>query len=99
MNLGETIPITFNFQDRLLYGETVTGAACTCVLFSGTDPNPSAMLSGSPTVTSTQAVQNVTGGIVGNIYVVSCAVTTSGSHNYICSTRLAVITPGGKFAA
>jgi type IV secretory pathway VirB2 component (pilin) len=94
---SETIPIVFNFFDRLQYGETITGSVVSISVFSGTDANPSAMLSGVATNTSTTVTQAITGGIAGTIYTVICVVTGSGSHNYSKECRLAVISAGGKF--
>lgn len=96
-DVAETIPLVFNFSGKLQYGETITGAASSCTLFSGTDANPSAVLSGSPTFTETGVTQNVTGGLAGNIYTIVVAITGSGSHNYIITSRLAVITSGGRY--
>jgi hypothetical protein len=98
-DVAETIPLVFQFGTRLQYGETITGNSVTCVLFSGTDPNPSAMISGAATVSGTTVTQSITGGLAGNIYTVVCIVTGSGSHNYSQECRLAVISPGGNFVA
>lgn len=97
-DVAETIPIVFNFFDKLQYGETINGSAVTVSVFSGTDANPSAMLSGPAVNTSTTVTQNITGGLAGNIYMIVCVATATGSHNYSKECRLAVISPGGKFA-
>ena len=99
INYNETVPIIFNFLGKLQYGETITAAGATCTLWTGTDSNPSAMLSGTPIATPTIVTQNITGGIVGNIYILTCAVTASNQHNYLISTKIAVITPGGLYQA
>ena len=93
----ETIPVVFPFAGKLQFGETLSAATMSVTLMSGTDANPSAMLSGSPTVSSPNVTQSITGGIAGNVYVVICACTTSASHTYSMECRVAVITPGGLF--
>ena len=94
---GETIPLVFNFSDKLQFGESITGSSVAVSVFSGTDNNPSALLSGTPINTSTQVTQNITGGVAGVIYTIVCIVTGSGSHNYAKEGRLAVITAGGRY--
>lgn len=96
-DIAETIPLVFNFQGKLQYGETITGSSVAVSVFTGTDANPSAMISGAATNTSTTVTQSITGGIAGNIYMVVCVVTGSNSHNYSMECRLACITPGGLF--
>jgi hypothetical protein len=94
--VAETIPITFNFSDKLQFGETVTGSAVACSVFSGTDPSPTSMV-GAITNSGTSVSVIITGGIVGNLYLLVCVVTASGSHNYSKEGRLAVIAPGGNY--
>ncbi len=93
---AETIPIIFNFSDKLQFGETVTGSAVACSVFSGTDPNPTSMV-GAITNSGTSVSVSITGGVVGNLYLLVCVVTGSGSHNYSKEGRLAVIAPGGNY--
>ena len=93
---AETLPITFNFSDKLQFGETVTGSAVACSVFSGTDPSPTSMV-GTITNTSTTVTVTITGGVTGNLYLLVCVATASGSHNYSKEGRLAVIAPGGNY--
>lgn len=94
----ETIPVVFNFLDQLEFGETITGAAMSAVVSSGTDASPSAILDGLPTVATPTVTQSITAGVVGVIYIVVCTVTGSNSHVYTQEVRIAVITPGGLFS-
>lgn len=94
----ETIPVVFNFLDQLEFGETITGAAMSAVVSSGTDASPSAILGGLPTVATPTVTQSITAGVVGVIYIVVCTVTGSNSHVYTQEVRIAVITPGGLFS-
>ena len=89
----ETIPLTVFFGDRLQYGETVNGASVTCVVVSGIDPSPSAVLSGTATYTANSVTQNVTGGIAGVTYMLIFLATGSNSHNYVKQGRLVVMAP------
>jgi len=93
---AETVPLVITFSDKLQYGETVTGSAVSVSVFSGTDPSPGTML-GTVTNASTSVTVNITGGIAGNIYLITCLATASGSHNYSKEGRLAVIAPGGNY--
>ena len=93
---AETIPIIFNFSDKLQFGETVTGSAISVSVFSGTDTSPTLMV-GTITNASTQVTVNITGGVAGNLYLIVCVVTASGTHNYSKEGRLAVIAPGGNY--
>jgi hypothetical protein len=52
---------------------------------------------GTVTNASTSVTVNITGGIAGNIYLIVCVVTASGTHNYSKEGRLAVVAPGGNY--
>jgi hypothetical protein len=94
---GETIPLVFNFSDKLQFGETISGSSLSVSVFSGTDPSPNSILSGSPVNAATQVTQSITGGVAGVIYTIVCLVTATGSHNYAKTGHLAVITTGGRY--
>jgi hypothetical protein len=94
---NEVIPISVNFSDMLQFGEAITGASCTCTVFSGTDPSPSALVSGIATYTGSTVTQNITGGLAGNIYTLAFIVTASNSHNYVKVGQLSVISPSNTF--
>jgi hypothetical protein len=97
--IGETAPYVFDFSDKLQFGEAITGGSVAVVVASGTDSNPSAMVSGSPVLTATTVMQDLTGGIAGVIYAVACTVTATGSHNYVKQGSLAVINDTGNYVA
>ena len=91
-SVGETQPYVVNFSDRLQFGETINGAAVSVSVFSGTDPSPSSMLSGTASYdASGNVTQVLTGGVVGVIYNVAYIVTGTASHNYVKVGQLAVI--------
>lgn len=85
------IPIEFPFADQLQFGETISGQAVTCVVSSGTDPTPSNVLFGAPTLSGTNVTQVVTAGVEGVIYQLVCAVTGSLGHIYTKGAKLAVV--------
>ena len=74
---GETVIETFEFGARLVVGETLSTASTTAVVYSGTDSSPSSVISGSASISGTHVTQAVTGGTTGNVYLLTCAVTTS----------------------
>ena len=78
--LGETVLVPMDFISRLGVGEIILTAAVTCSVYSGTDPSPSSMISGSATVNGTVVEQSVTGGVLGTIYELLYTVTTSANQ-------------------
>jgi len=95
---AEDIPVTFNFLDQLVFGEVITGVVITIIVYSGIDPNPSAMIADVPVITTPEVTVPIQDGVVGVIYTIVCTVTGSDSHVYSQEGRLAVITPGGLFS-
>jgi hypothetical protein len=89
--LGETVVITFDYISKLLAGETLVSAVCTSVVYTGVDSNPSAVITGTPTISGTQVNQLVTGGVLGTIYTIVAKATTSLSQIIELSAYLAVV--------
>jgi hypothetical protein len=89
--VSEVLGVVFNYSRVLSGSETLTAASVTAVLYSGTDTNPSAIISGTPMITSPQATQTVTGGLVGNIYQLTCMATSSFGYTYAQTTLLSVV--------
>jgi hypothetical protein len=78
---GETVDISFVFGNELGVGETVSTVACVCTVLSAipviaTDPAPSAVLVGTPSVAAT-SIQRVHGGLDANTYELLCTATTN----------------------
>ena len=96
-SLSEVIPLTVNFQDRLQFSESITGATVTASVFSGTDPTPAAILSGAPTFASGAVTQVITGGVVGVIYSIVFIAAGSATHTYVKVGRLAVTADANSF--
>lgn len=90
-SVGETLQYSFNFLDKLQFGEAINGASVNVVVTSGIDPTPSAMLVGAPSFTATTASQDITGGVPGVIYTLVCTVTATNFHNYVKQSALAVV--------
>jgi hypothetical protein len=63
----------------------------TATVFSGTDASPSAIVSGSTTISGTTVTQKITAGVTGVIYDVLCTVTTSLGQTLQQDGLLAVI--------
>jgi hypothetical protein len=96
--VGETQPYVVNFSDRLQFGESINGAAVAISVFSGTDPNPNGLLSGTATYDAEGNVTQVlTAGLAGVLYSVVFTVTGTGSHNYVKVGQLAVVSDSNTF--
>jgi len=68
----------FNFVKQLPAGETISSAEWTITVKQGVDPNPSAMLSGSPVISGTKVTQKIVGCVDGVQYCLTCTATTNG---------------------
>ena len=91
---NETRKETFNFAAQLAIGETISTATVTSAVYSGTDATPSTVISGTATISGVTAVQLITGGIEGNVYLLTCAITTSAGQT-LRQTGFLVIVPAG----
>lgn len=80
-----------NFISSLQVAETITTASVSASVYSGNDPTPSAILSGSPTISGTTISQLVTGGVLGTIYELLYTANTSLAQSIQISAYLAVI--------
>lgn len=88
---GETLPELFNFISSLGSNETIASAVCTCSVYSGADPTPSAVIDGVASIVGTIVTQGITGGIVGVIYELLMTATTSLGNVIEMSAYLAII--------
>jgi hypothetical protein len=82
--------VVFDFISRLGVGETISTQVVAAALYSGTDATPSAMISGTATASGTKVTQTITGGLVGNIYDLTCTITTSTGQTLTLSGFLAI---------
>ncbi len=74
---GELTKYVFDFTSRFDPGEEILTSAVTCALYSGVDANPAGMISGITANVGSQVQQNITGGVAGCIYTLTCTVQTS----------------------
>ena len=92
--VSDTVTVVWPFQDQMVFGELVNGAIVTVTVYSGTDSNPSAMLSGSPMWSINQGLavtQTIIGGLSGVTYLIVCTVSTTLSNTLINQAYLSVI--------
>jgi hypothetical protein len=74
---GETVLLPFNFSSELASGETISAQTVTAAVYSGTDANPAALISGAATVSGAIVTQKVLPLTAGVIYELLCQATTS----------------------
>lgn len=88
---GETRLLTFDFGSMLAASETLSTYSTAATVYTGTDASPSAVISGSASVSGSVVSQKVTGGTAGNIYNLICTVTTSASQTLKVAGLLAIL--------
>jgi hypothetical protein len=88
---GETKAVSFDFTSMLAIGETLTSQVVTAAVFQGEDSAPEDLIDGSATASGAVVSQMITGGVVGVVYVLSCAVETSNSQDLLMNELVAVI--------
>ena len=89
--VGETVTETFDFTSRLAASETLSSPVVTAAVYSGTDATPSAVISGSASVSGQKVTQKVTAGTSGVVYLLTCTVSTSTSQTLLLEAFLAVV--------
>lgn len=88
---GVTEFIQFDFRSSLSAAETIVTQVVTASVYSGEDPSPSGIISGSASATNTVVFQLITGGVAGVIYDVLATVTTSLGQTLQLAGYLAVV--------
>ncbi len=87
---GETVVLGFDFANLT---DTPTSPTITATRHAGTaDASPSAILSGSPSISGTQVLQKVTGGTAGTDYLLRCEVDGPSGTHYVLAGVLPVRT-------
>lgn len=81
----------FDFISNLAEGETLASAALSVSVFSGVDPAPEDILSGSPVVEGTRVTQKFTGGVLGTTYRVLCMAGTCNDQQISLAAYLAIV--------
>lgn len=67
----------FDFTSQLGAGETISTQSVQAAVYTGNDPTPQNIISGSATVSGAVVSQLITAGVVGTIYSLLCTITTS----------------------
>jgi len=74
---------TFDFSQVLSPSETISTATCSVIVMNGTDPSPSAILSGTAVISNMTASQRVVNGISEVTYRLEMTITTSQGNTYV----------------
>lgn len=85
---AETITVTFDFSALT---DAVTGPTVTATLETGTDADPSAILSGVPQVSGALVLQQVIAGNAPAKYHLRCVATASDDSIYVVAGTLPVM--------
>lgn len=92
----ETKELVFDFTGALAPGEVISAAQTLIYTYSGGDAYPNNVLSGGPVVVGSTVQQEVTGGVVGVTYDITCTVSTNQGNTYDGEGLLTVV---GKVTA
>lgn len=74
--VDEDLKLTFDFANDLGSSETISTAAVTASVWSGTDGSPSAIVSGAAAISGTRVTQLIVDGVTGVTYLLQYAITT-----------------------
>lgn len=86
----EVIPLAFDFSKL---AASIVSPVVTITRHDGAaDATPSAMLSGSPTISGTTVVQKIIGGVSGCTYALRCRVDTPEGYRWAEVVYLPVLT-------
>lgn len=87
----ETIVVAFDFS--AVCSSITSIVSVTASVASGNpDPNPSAILSGTPTIAGTKVLQAITGGIEGTNYDLRCKIAApDGTSQFVAADVLPVL--------
>lgn len=92
---GATVNEVFDFLSLLAVGETISTASVGSVVYRGSDASPSAIVSGSASISGSKVTQAITAGTLGVTYLLACTVTTSGSQTLLLEGFLTIV-PGAN---
>ena len=84
---GEEKPVAFDFTDEEVSGSIVS-AVVSVSLKSGTDPSPSAVISGSASISGMRVIQKVVYQVDGAVYLLQCVATDSAGFKHTISAYL-----------
>ena len=89
----ENEQFTFDFSTVLGSTETISSASMVVQVKDGTDPNPSDILVGTPTISGARVAQRIYGGLDQVTYRLEMSATTSLSNVYTLVADLPVLSP------
>lgn len=81
----------FDFTSNLAVAETISTQEVTATVYSGTDANPSAIISGSASASGAEVSQKITAGTLGVVYTLLCTITTSLGQTLTQAGYLAIV--------
>lgn len=87
--------IPFNFVSELSAADQLDSATVTATVWSGTDSNPSAIISGGVVFSFNNKIasQKIIGGVAGVIYLLTCTAVSLTSGQTFVQTGLLAILP------
>ena len=80
-----------DFTSDLAVGEPISTQVVAATVYSGTDANPSAIISGSATASGAEVTQKITAGTLGVLYTLLCTITTSLGQTLTRAAYLAIV--------
>jgi len=90
--VGETADVLFDFSGKVPAGGSISSATVTAAVYSGVDANPSALISGADSISGAIVTQELTAGVAGVIYELTCEALLSDGQTLRMSSYLAVVT-------
>jgi len=81
--LNENELFSFDYSQVLQPAEIIISAVANVILMNGVDPNPSAILSGSPVISTPKVSQRIINGLNEVTYRLEMTITTSYGNTYV----------------
>jgi len=91
LEVGEIKDVRFDFSTEAASSTTLSAPTVTCAVLDGTDASPSAVLSGSPTVSGKEVVQRIQPGVVGCTYKLNAFVSDSSGLRHHIAAKVSVV--------
>jgi len=91
--ITENKPLSFDFSQVLVTGETLSTASCSVLVMDGVDANPSNILDGAASIIGSKIYQQVQDGVAGVTYRLVATVTTSVGNTVVAIGDLPVYSP------
>jgi len=91
LELGEIKDVRFDFSSEAASSTTLSSPSVTCVVLEGVDATPSAVLSGSPSVSGKEVVQRIQPGVAGCTYKLNAFVSDSSGLRHHIAAKVSVV--------